>query len=89
MSIKNFVLKAGRGIIDFSAVLWLIFLWFIGVALFQSENIALGIAIFIILFVIFIMSYFTLYLLISINDNLKEINEKINYNERDNSYEEN
>ena len=75
MSIKNFVLKAGRGIIDFSAVLWLIFLWFIGMAAFQMENLALGMAIFIICFVIFIMSYFTLYLLISINDNLIEINK--------------
>lgn len=75
MSIKNFVLKTGRGIIDFSAVLWLIFLWFIVMAAFQMENLALGMAIFIICFVIFIMSYFTLYLLISINDNLIEINK--------------
>lgn len=75
MSIKNFVLKTGRGIIDFSAVLWLIFLWFIVMAVFQMENLALGMAIFIICFVIFIMSYFTLYLLISINDNLIEINK--------------
>ena len=75
MFIKNFVLKTGRGIIDFSAILWLIFLWFIGMAAFQMENLALGMAIFIICFVIFIMSYFTLYLLISINDNLIEINK--------------
>ena len=39
------------------------------------ENLALGMAIFIICFVIFIMSYFTLYLPISINDNLIEINK--------------
>ena len=89
MSIKEFVLTAGRGLIDFSAIILLIFLFLLGAVSFQSSYIWQGLLIVLIGLIIFVLSYFTIYLLISINDNLKEINEKINYNERDNSYEEN
>lgn len=73
---KKFVISFGRGLIDFSAFLWIIAIVLCGViALFNDVGVGLAI-----LFggtIIFVISYYLIYLAIAINDNLTEINRNL------------
>ena len=73
---KKFVISFGRGLIDFSAWLWVIAIIVCGViALFN--DVGIGLAILFCGLIIFVISYYLIYLFISINDNLTEINQNL------------
>lgn len=73
---KKFIIDTGNGLIEFSAWLWLIIIviaGFIGLI----NNILNGIAIWLIGFIFFVFLYYTIFLVIDIADNLRDINKKL------------
>lgn len=76
---KQFIVDFGKGLIDFSA--WLIlFVIILGSIIIMTINFPLGIVIMLVGLIAFVIVYFLLYLAININDNLTEINAKLNSN---------
>ena len=73
---KHFVIKTGNGLIEFSAWLWIIIIIVSGIVVLFNDFIT-GILILLIGFILFIFVYYTIFLVISINDNLTEINQKL------------
>lgn len=81
---KKFIIDFGKGLIDISAIIWLLIIslgLIIAFVITSSQDsfiamIVTGIAALVAL-IIFVLSYFLLYLLIDINDNLIEINSKL------------
>ena len=74
--IKKFVISCGRGLIDGSALLCVIAIVIAGIVT-LLENVAVGLAILVGGTMSFVVFYYMVYLLISINDNLTEINNKL------------
>ena len=81
---KKIIIDFGKGLIDISAIIWLLIIslgLIIAFVITSSQDsfiamIVTGIAALVAL-IIFVLSYFLLYLLIDINDNLIEINSKL------------
>lgn len=81
---KKIIIDFGKGLIDISAIIWLLIIslgLIIAFVITSSQDsfiamIVTGIAALVGL-IIFVLSYFLLYLLIDINDNLIEINSKL------------
>lgn len=74
-SMKKFIVEFGRGLIDVSAWIVLIFIVLIGIVSLFTNPLA-GIGIIVIGLIMFVAFYYLLYLFIDIRDLLKAIVEK-------------
>lgn len=79
---KNFIVNCGNGLINFCAWLLLIIIVLLGIG-YMFTNAGVGLGILIGGFIVFVLSFYFLYMLMDIRDNLKEIknNTKISANE--------
>ena len=79
---KKFVVSSGASLIELSA-------WIVMIALIITSIVAMcndfftGILILLIGLIVFVMFYFSIFLLIDINDNLTEINSKLDMNKQE------
>ena len=75
---KKFVIGLGNGLIDFAAIISLILIIVSGgFALFSDASVFGAVLVWAVGLIVYVMLFYTLYLFISINDNLTEINKKL------------
>lgn len=74
---KKLIIKMGSGLVDFCAYLFLFGIIFLSIVTMITNNFVQGLVILVAGTLLLVCIFYTIYLLISIHDNLKEINEKL------------
>lgn len=81
---KKFILKSGKTIINITAYLWLMAIVLFAIGAIFADNSQFNVTLTIwgsclLALISFVVSYFLIYLLMDINDNLIEINKKTSF----------
>lgn len=75
---KKFVIGLGNGLVDFAAIITFLAIIICGfAALFSDASVFGALLVWAVGLIVYVMLFYTLYLFISINDNLTEINKKL------------
>lgn len=77
---KKFIIQTGKGLIEVSAWLFILIIIIAGFAALLNDFLT-GIATWLIGFILFVFIYYSIFLIIDIDDNLTEINKKLEYPE--------
>lgn len=81
---KNFIINAGRGLIDFLAFLSLFAIIIFSIITMINVGFLQGIAVIGIGLILLVYGFYTIYILVSIHDNLAEINNKLTNKQTEN-----
>lgn len=74
---KEFILETGRCLLDIAAFIIFLLIIVISIICMVNYDFGTGFGIFLVATIIFIISFYSLYLLVGIYDNLEQINQKL------------